>query len=433
MNDVARSLARVVEALGKSQWKSPDEIAALQRRQLVQLAKHCEEFSPHFRNRLHGAGLMPGDFAEAGSLSRLPLLSRRTLQSGQGIFCTSVPQNHMPVFETRTSGSTGEPVVVKRTAVNNIDWLATTMREHLWHRRDFAAPFCAIRANVPKVVRYDSWGAPAALLHKTGPLLGIPITTSIDEQIALIGDFKAQILLVYPNILNAFVQRAEAGELQFPALRQILAIGETLAPDLRARAAAVFGVEIADMYSSQEAGNIALQCPVSGHYHVMAENLIVEVVGADGRPAGEGETGRVVITDLHNSATPLIRYDIGDYATVGPPCSCGRGLPTLTRILGRERNLILMPDGSRHWPLVGFHKFRAIAPIVQYQMVQDDRERIELRLVAERMLTAEEERALIAHVQASLGHAFAVRISYFPQKIPAGAGGKFEEFVCRVA
>ncbi|MGN6515518.1 MAG: phenylacetate--CoA ligase family protein [Rhizomicrobium sp.] len=431
MNDLALVLARAVEALDKSQWKSPEEIAALQRKQLVQLAKHCEEFSPHFRNRLQGAGLMAGDFAEAAALAKLPLLSRRALQSRQGVYCTNVPQAHMPLSETRTSGSTGEPVAVKRTRANNIDWLATTMREHLWHRRDFGAPFCAIRANVPKAVRYDSWGAPAALLHKTGPLLGIPITMSIDEQIAHVRDFRTQILLVYPNILNAFVQRAEAGDLRLPDLRQILAIGETLAPDLRRRAAAAFGVEIADMYSSQEAGNIAVQCPESGHYHVMAENLIVELVDAGGREVGEGETGRIVITDLHNYATPLIRYDIGDYATAGPSCSCGRGLPTLTRILGRERNLILMPDGSRHWPLVGFHKFRAIAPVVQYQMVQEERERIELRLVVERPLTADEERALIAHVQASLGHAFAVRLTYFAQKIPVGAGGKFEEFVCR--
>ena len=164
----------------------------------------------------------------------------------------------------------------------------------------------------------------------------------------------------------------------------------------------------------------------------MAENLIVEIVDVNGISAAEGETGRVVVTDLNNFATPLIRYDIGDYAQVGPTCPCGRGLPTLKRILGRERNLIRMPDGSRHWPLVGFHKFRKIAPIVQYQMIQQDREHVELRLVVERPLTVQEESNLTAHVQTSLGHPFALSFSYFDGKIPAGANGKFEEFVCRV-
>jgi phenylacetate-CoA ligase len=164
----------------------------------------------------------------------------------------------------------------------------------------------------------------------------------------------------------------------------------------------------------------------------MAENLIVEILGPDGAQAGAGETGRLTITDLRNYATPLIRYDIGDYAEVGPPCSCGRSLPTLRRVLGRERNLILMPDGTRHWPLVGFHKFREIAPIVQYQFIQDSRESIEMRLVVERMLDDAEESALRALVQTALGFDFAIRFVYFDGEIPAAPGGKFEEFVCQL-
>ena len=162
------------------------------------------------------------------------------------------------------------------------------------------------------------------------------------------------------------------------------------------------------------------------------ETLIVEILDADDAPCREGQVGRVVVSDLHNFATPLIRYDIGDYAAPGPICSCGRGLPTLKRIYGRERNLILMPDGTRHWPLVGFDRFREIAPVIQYQLIQDGREAIELRLVTSRALSAVEERDLTAHIQASLGFAFALRFTYFDREIPAGPTGKFDEFVCAV-
>ena len=44
-----------------------------------------------------------------------------------------------------------------------------------------------------------------------------------------------------------------------------------------------------------------------------------------------GEIGRLVVTRLHHFATPLLRYDIGDYAEVGDACPCGRGLPVLRR------------------------------------------------------------------------------------------------------
>ena len=432
MNTQAQLLARAMQMLEATQWQSREEIAALQHRKLAVLARHCQTHSAQFRARLQTAGLNAAELASPAEFAKLPLLSRRELQSAADLFCVHIPQAHLPTYDTTTSGSTGEPVRIRRTAYSHLDWLATTMREHLWHAHDFLAPFCAIRANIPKRTRTENWGAPAALLRATGPALGLPITTDIATQAALVRAFKPGTLLIYPSNLDALAQHCSANGIRFEHLTKILTIGETLAPHVRNSAEAAFGAEISDVYSSQEAGNIALQCPQSGLYHVMAENLIVEIVDVNGISAAEGETGRVVVTDLNNFATPLIRYDIGDYAQAGPTCPCGRGLPTLKRILGRERNLIRMPDGSRHWPLVGFHKFRKIAPIVQYQMIQQDREHVELRLVVERPLTVQEESNLTAHVQTSLGHPFALSFSYFDGKIPAGANGKFEEFVCRV-
>ena len=61
------------------------------------------------------------------------------------------------------------------------------------------------------------------------------------------------------------------------------------------------------------------------------------MLDGQGKPCGVGEIGRVVVTPLSNFAMPLIRYDVGDTAEVGPPCACRRGLPVLTRIIGRDR------------------------------------------------------------------------------------------------
>jgi phenylacetate-CoA ligase len=160
--------------------------------------------------------------------------------------------------------------------------------------------------------------------------------------------------------------------------------------------------------------------------------MIVEVLDADGAPSGEGQTGRLVITDLRNLAMPLIRYDIGDYGEVGPPCPCGRGLPTLARILGRERNLILMPDGTRNWPVFGIHKFHEVAPVTQYQFIQHSRDTLEFRLVTARPLSKEEEDRLSAIVLDTIGHHFLLQFTYFDERIPIPKSGKFEEFICRV-
>jgi phenylacetate-CoA ligase len=108
-------------------------------------------------------------------------------------------------------------------------------------------------------------------------------------------------------------------------------------------------------------------------------------------------------------------------------------MPTLKRIVGRERNLILMPDGAKHYPLVGFAQFRDIAPIIQYQFIQHFLEQIEGRLVVERALTSDEENNLRKHVQKSLGYPFELRFTYFPDRIPRSPSGKFEEFICRAS
>lgn len=152
----------------------------------------------------------------------------------------------------------------------------------------------------------------------------------------------------------------------------------------------------------------------------------------NGEPCKPAETGRIVVTDLHNFATPLIRYDIKDYAEVGEVCPCGRGGPTIKKVCGRERNLIRMPNGKRHWPLTGFMGFREIAPIQQYQLIQEQIEEIEVRLVAARPLTSDEEHKLCMVIQKALDYPFQLRFTYFDKQIPLAANGKFEEFICRV-
>jgi len=141
------------------------------------------------------------------------------------------------------------------------------------------------------------------------------------------------------------------------------------------------GVSISDTYSSEEVGVIAIQCPHSGLYHTMAKNLIVEVVSPDNRACNVGEIGRVFVTDLQNFASPIIRYEIGDFAQLGPPCGCGRALPTFTRIVGRQRNMGKLPDGRGVWSMIIFRDLNHMPKIQQYQLVQKSLSLIEVHLV----------------------------------------------------
>ena len=427
-------LSALLGQLEATQWLPQAELVQLQHLQLRALAQHAARQSTHFKDRLVRAGLRFEDLGSAEGLARLGVLRRRDIQAaGAALYCTDIPRDHAPVGTTQTSGSTGEPVVVRRTGVSRLFWMAMIMREHLWHRRDFTKRISAIRANIPEYIVGPDWGPPVSLLFRSGPAQGIPITADIEQQVTWLREFGPDNLVIYPSTLDALSRYCEAHNITLDGLTQVRTIGETLSPRIREQATRILKARVIDNYSSQEVGNIAFQCPDSDLYHVMAESLIVEVLNDAGRPCNVGEAGRIVVTDLHNYATPLIRYDIGDYAEVAAPCPCGRGLPALKRILGRERNLILMPDGSRHWPLVGFARFRDVAPVVQYQFIQTDRQSIEVRLVTESTMTRDQEVALGAVIQEALGYPFALTFRYFEDGLPTGPRGKFEEFICQAS
>lgn len=410
-----------------------ERIEAEQREQLGVLAEHCAQNSPAFARRLAAAGLTAADLAQPGGLARLPSLTRRGLQNPDGLFCTQVPEAHQPTGMTQTSGSTGEPTRVMRTGLNKLGHMAMTVRDHRWQRRDARGRLAAMSAHRYQASELADWGEPLALLYHTGPALALPATMAVAELHARIADFAPQVLVTYPSVLNAMLDLIERGGRHFEGLAHIRCMSEMVHPELRERTRAVLGLHIEDAYTSEEFGFLALQCPNADGYHVMAETHIVEVVDDAGNACTPGEWGRVLVTDLHNFATPLIRYAIGDYAVAGAPCACGRGLPRLERIMGRERNLVVLPDGSRHWPLTGYSKYHGIAPIQHYQLIQHDLETVEMRLVVAEPLSPDQEARLKAQIQASVGHPFSIRLTTFADTLPPDPSGKCEEFVSLVS
>jgi len=393
---------------------------------------------PHYRESLRGLPAGSGPLT-AQAFAELPLLGRRELQRGGEAFDSELDHARFggsaPVH---TTGSTGEPVVVRRSRLDRLMWEAITLREHVWHRRDPRKLLAAIRVTragvgtPPHGTRAQGWGGPAEEVWETGPSAALHLSAPADTQLRWLLDVDPHYLLTFPSNLRELVEHAAARGRRPPRLEQVRTVGETVSAELRALLERCWGVPLVDLYSSNEAGYLALQCPQSGRYHVMSESVLLEVLDDRDRPCRPGEVGRVVITVLHGFATPLIRYDIGDYAEQGAPCRCGRGLPVLERIVGRVRNLVTLPDGRRFWPPLGVARLREAAPVRQAQLVQVSREAIEVHLVAERALGAGDEAALTRAIHAVLEHPFRLEFHYHDGPLPRGPGHKFEEFVSRL-
>lgn len=428
----AATLAALLHRLDRTQWLPPARLAERQRVQLGVLARWFAPRSPSFRERLDAGGVGADDLVRPGGLERLPVLDRATVHElGPGLFVDPLPPGHEPTFSKLTSGSTGRAIEVRRTAVNATFQGALTIRDYLWRDLDLRGRFAVLRASVKTIGERPTWGRPIDALFATGPLLAMPTDVPVPEVVDRLGAFRPDALLCYPSLLAGIAEHCRRSGRALPTLRHVQTMGENLDDEVRRLATDALAVHVWDLYSAEELGPIGIECPDAGGYHV-PENLIVELLDDDGVPVPAAGIGRVVVTDLHNHAAPLIRYELGDHAEVGGPCPCGRGLPTLRRILGRTRNLIVLPDGSRSWPMTGYRAVFEHAGARQFQMAQVAPDLVEVRMVGTGPLAGDVEAEVAATVRAALHHRFELRFAYLDDDIPKGPSGKFEDFRCEI-
>ncbi len=414
-----------------SQWWPPEVLQQQQFAQLNLLVKHAYQTVPFYREHFRGASFDPGAKLTPERFAQLPLLRRRDIQSaGQALLSQQVPTDHGEVGSGKTSGSTGIPIQYFSTQLTGFLFNVLSLRDNLWHGRDFRRKLAVIRESIKHSAR-DAWGIPTSAIFDTGPYVSLDIRTDLATQLTWLQEEQPDYLVSYPSNIEALAALCVAKGIRLEGLREVRTLSETLSPELRVACREAWGVPIADMYSASEIGYIALQCPDYEHYHIQSEAVLVEVLSAEGQPCGPGEIGRIVLTSLHNFAMPLIRYEIGDYVQLGEPCPCGRGLPVITRIMGRLRNLVTLPDGRQNWPILRTRYLMEVFPLRQIQVVQRSLEQIEVKLVVARPLLPEEESKYIAILQGSLGYPFQISFSYH-DAIPRSASGKYEDFVSAI-
>lgn len=409
-----------------SQRLSTTALRERQSAQLRALLVHARRHCRYYRERL------PEDAEK--QWEAIPLLTRRDVQIYfEALLAEAVPAAHGKTFDITTGGSTGEPVTVRRTQLTQLFWEAATLRDHLWHRRNLSGTMAIVRHFDRPVdtSRPGRWGNG---IFRSGPAWHLPISTEIDRQLDWLQAVNPHILLTYPPNLSALMARMLQEKILLPRLCEVRTISGTVSEALRRECQSSLGIPLVDLYSAQEVGVIGIQCPESGLLHLQSENLLVEVLNAQGQPCQDGEIGQVVVTDLHNFSMPLIRYALRDWAERGPACPCGRGLPTLRKVKGRHRNMAYSPEGKQFWPVLGLGQFRQIIPgLRQYQLIQTEFDALTVNLVCEPPPSAEQLQSLQATLTKALGYTYRLAWQVHPTELPLTASGKFEEFMCQIS
>ena len=422
-------LEQIIASLEQSQWWTREQLESRQQAALARIVAHHSEHNTSFKQRLAAQGLAAEDVSTLAGLARLkPIAKRDIQQAGPAFNSEAVPPSHLPIRKSQTSGRTGEPVTILKTEMNHQFFCALMFREHSWWKHDYKHKLASVRAVHRQYDENPNWGGPVAAMFRTGPAIGVPLNLDVRQQLDYLNKFNPDMLSIHAGVLAAMcsIWESEGYTLNLKAIKNV---GETLHPNLRERVKKITDVDILDVYSSSEVGLISIECPGTGLQHTMEETLLVEVLNEAGLQCKPGELGRVVITDFYNTVNPLIRYDIGDYAEVGEPCTCGRNHRTLKRVVGRERGLFRRANGDRFWPTAGQYAAEKVVKVNQWQIIQHSLEDIEYKLVTDELLTEEQHSKLLEIFRKTLGFD-CVRITEYRTQLPTD--GKYEESICLI-
>lgn len=423
--------------LNESEWHSIAQHHSKQISLMKQLLQHAHQTVPFYKK--HYVGVDFNQEINSHFMARLPILSRDDVQrAGDNLVSESIPEQHGECYPMETSGSTGQSVRILGTGFTRLFYDALMLREHRWRQRCLSKTLMTIRwaglgfANAPTGIYQSTWGLPVDQYRVTGPSIFINITSKTKQQIEALVHYQPNYLLTYPSLLAVLAQYCIDHNILISSLLEIRTTGESLTKrQIELVQRAWPGVRMSDIYSCCEIGNLAQQCPEYNQYHINAEHVYLEIVDEEGKACAVGQPGRVLVTNLLNYATPLIRYELGDYAALGPACACGRGLPVIKHILGRKRNRLIMPDGESKFPYLGDRDDLAqIADIAirKFQFIQHTKHDIEIKVVTYSTITENQELQFKQLYQRIFGYPFNITVSYCDD-IPKGLHGKFEEFI----
>ncbi|MFZ5692261.1 MAG: phenylacetate--CoA ligase family protein [Pseudomonadota bacterium] len=425
--------ARYLVSLSQIEQLPHSKLDLFQRGLIERIVRHARDNTAFYGDRLQPVfnGKDTFDFSR---WSEIPILERQHAAKVTTLMrATEVPANCGSVHEITTSGSTGTALRFSTNSLVSTAGNGAVTRLAEWHGVDTSRPLAMIRmfsgeANLPPDGFHTKGWSQAS---PNADAFGIDMRIPVDFQIDWLERKKAPYLMTSASHAMAIGYAAGHERTQSLGIQAIFLAAETVQPSARDAIQKMFGARIATIYSCQEIGVIAIGCPVSRLYHIVIDNALVEILRPDGTPVEPGETGRIVVTGLHNYATPFIRYAVGDVATAAAgPCGCGRSLPLIAQIEGRTRAEFVFNDGKRMWPR-GAHveEMRRFVSFSEFQLVQLTPNDIEFRF------RQEPGKLDIGGLQRYAQEAFhpAVRIhAVAVSDFPRGPGGKHDHFISLV-
>ncbi len=388
-----------------------------QLRRLQHLVRYAYDNVPLYRCKYDAAGVNPRDIKTLEDFKALPILTKEELQASFPDKILSRRVNPKSCYVVSTSGHSGSPVkLYRRTSELQIipfgyfmlyPWFPLMVR-HVTGVKTGGR----VSVIIPQDEAYDLYQAVKAF-EKIPPFMRrnlqyIATESDTAEQYEALSRHKPGIIASDLSALKNIVAFASARNLPVPAAKLLFVGSELIDRHSRKLLQDSFKAKLIEHYGSEEAGTIAFECPNGGGLHILWRINFVEIL-EEGKDVPAGIPGQMVVTNLLNTATPIIRYaGMGDTATIAPGlCSCKAHSPLLKMVDGRIVNSFILPDGRIVHPFRLTIPMEHIPGIWRYQIRQERADFVRVLLVAEDRHTgsseAPENKELFSRIISGLG------------------------------
>ena len=388
---------------------------AWQNRQLTNLLRHAHADSKFWRQR------MPSRIIGHGVLKYLPIQSRKDVATQVNLEGSlAAKDGRAPILNYASTGSTGTPVAAyvcrENGYYNFIRDLAQFFIEDLTLQENRVAIQPATSsANLEKqsltVKHADAWAGSLSKVFSNGSSKTIVHKYDDDALIKELLKDRVGYLVCTNQHIGILMNSGGIELIKRLGIRMWIHRSDYRDPEV-VQALSDVGVPSLSIYSAGEVGPIAYECSkYQGCYHVANTNVMVECDDQLTVSFNGVLLSRLLITHLHSHATPIIRYDVGDFGQLEAQCRCGHDGPTISNIFGRGKHFLRHPDG-RLLPL--YLSTRALLEAVAFKecrVKQTDVNTITIELGGREEITSDEEMRLTNLVIKATDPAFKVKIN----------------------
>ena len=317
------------------------ELLELQNERLQIVINQAYSNVDFYRRKFDEAGLNPDDIKNLEDLKKIPFTSRKDLMENYPYGMFAVPLRDVVRLQFPL-GLYGNPIVIGYTRKDLEIW-----------RELVARIMVGIGINEHDIIQVAfNYGLflGAIRFNQSAELIGAAVVptsiSSAEVQLRIMRDFRSTVLASTPSFALHILETMRKKGIDPHSLS--LKIGllgaepwseevqRILEENLRIKAYDIYGVT-----ELVEPG-VAGECTAKAGLHIFEDHFLPEVIDpVSGKGLGPSQEGELVLTTLTTSAYPLLRYRTSDVTALHTePCSCGRTLARMDRVLKRADKMI---------------------------------------------------------------------------------------------